>query len=230
MDIRKDSDKDWLVIGWFTPDYRPLAEKLASQLEAHNAPFHLFARSKLHMEWDTRQKPSVVLEAMSVHPGKVLVLMDVDCIVCGDIEPATKLTTDVALSVKARQTRKGRAWQKQIVITLGSRVVVFRPTPGAQAFAEEWRRQCAKSKVGGDETAMAWAYLRCPEVAYSQLDPRYSGREVDAIGHPEGVVILHDSAHDPQRGGESVKGWLKALERRYLRTGRTKAASIDRLG
>jgi|RhiMethySRZTD1v2_1073278.scaffolds.fasta_scaffold846012_3 hypothetical protein len=69
---------DWLVTGWFTPNYRPLAEAFAANLSEHGAPFHLFAKPSLGA-WNTRRKPAVVLEAMDAYPGKTVVLMDVDC-------------------------------------------------------------------------------------------------------------------------------------------------------
>lgn len=68
---------DWLVAGWFTPDYRPLAEAFAVNLSEHGAPHHLLAKPSLGA-WNTRRKPAVVLEAMDLYPGKTIVLTDVD--------------------------------------------------------------------------------------------------------------------------------------------------------
>jgi hypothetical protein len=227
-DIREGGDKDWLVVAWFTDDYRTLAEQLAFQLKAVGAPYHLFRRDKPAHGWDPRQKPSVVMHAMQTHPGKTLILMDVDCIVRGDIEPVTRFEGDVGISLKARQKYRKRGGQQPLVVTISSRVVVFKPTPGAWTFVTEWERLCKQTEAIDDETAMAWAYLKKPGVAYAQLDQRYAGQEINVPSLTKDVVILHDSAHDPQ-GSLTIRNMLKAFERRFLRTGRSKAR-IQRMG
>jgi hypothetical protein len=222
-DLRGGSVGAWLVCGWFTPDYRVLAEKLAASLEEHGAPFHLFARPKPAAGWSTHQKPAVVLAAMDAYPGKTLVLMDVDCIVTGDIAPVTALSGDVGLAIKARPGRRSR-----VVFTLSSRVVVFRPTPGARAFAERWAGACAASGRVNDEPGMAWAFIRHPEIGYSHLDQRYIGRETGTANRIEGIVIWHDSAHEDSRRRSSPAKWardaVKGLEKRLFRTGSTRNA------
>jgi hypothetical protein len=210
--------KDWLVVGWFTPDYRPIAEAFAANLAQHNAPFHLFAKPKLG-GWDTLRKPSIVIEAMDTCPDKALVLMDVDCTVSGDIAPAAHIPGDVGFAMHARRVRLLWPMHKRITIKASSRVVVFRPTEGARAFAVEWERQCKKPEMGAgdDEAAMAAAYLvQRPGIAYCYLDSRYSGLATSS------AVICHDSAHErmPKLG---IKGTLKAVEKLF-RTGRTKNA------
>jgi hypothetical protein len=152
---------DWLVAGWFTPDYRPLAETFAANLAEHGAPYHLWAKPKSERGWNTRRKPSVVLEAMDAYPGKALILMDVDCTVRGDIAPVTLVAGDVGINVKARQERRFRSLGKRITMTASSRVVVFRPTEAARAFAQEWQRLCASAHYAGDETAMACGPTFC---------------------------------------------------------------------
>jgi hypothetical protein len=221
---------DWLVIGWFTPDYRPLAETFSANLAEHGIPFHLFARPKLARGWNTQQKPSVVLDAMDVYPGRILVLMDVDCTCRGSIDALSYIDGDVGINIGARQARKGRAWQKGIIIVASSRVVVFRPTHGACAFVKEWERLCHAGGIdesragGGDETAMAWAYLRCSQVDYAYLHSRYVGQEA-GVSAPD-AVIVHDSVHDKALlripGWTGAKAMLRTFERRFLRTGRTK--------
>jgi hypothetical protein len=75
-DIVGKTPGDWLVIGWFTPDYRPVAEKLAASLIAHGAPFHLMAKPKLGKGWNTLRKPSVVLELQERRRTQAGVLAD----------------------------------------------------------------------------------------------------------------------------------------------------------
>lgn len=197
---------DWLVVGWFTPDYRPLAETIAADLIEHGAPFHLFAKPNLAKGWSTLAKPTVVLDAMDAYPGKSLVLMDVDCRVKGDIAPLTVIQGDVGLSLKAR-----RAWviwppQRQMVVRAGSQVIVFRSTVGARSFAQEWQRLCSGGEYSNDETAMTQAHLlQRSGTTYSYLDRALQR------------VIQHDSAHDKQRRSRTIRGWLRALDHSYFR-------------
>jgi hypothetical protein len=231
-DIIGGQPDTYLVIGWFTPDYRPLAERFAANLAEHGAPFHLFARPKVASAWNTAQKPDVVLHAMAMYPETTLVLMDLDCIVHGDIAPAVGVEGDVGITVIARNMpgridrrwRVGpdRRWRHQIAVECSSRVVVFKPTSGACAFALNWRQQAVNSGVNHDEHSMVWSYLQSAGVSFSYIDARYSGREV---GQLSGAVIEHESEHNKlkalTRGG--IPEMLKAFERRLLRTGRTRA-------
>jgi hypothetical protein len=227
-DIVGGTPEGWLAIGWFTPDYRPLAEKFAANLVEHGAPFHLFARPKLTEGWNTLQKPSVVLAAMDAYPAQSLVLMDVDCIIRGDISPVKNIAADVGITIKARQVRgRDRMSQKRVIVTASSRVVVFRPSEGARAFASEWQRLCGRATTGGDEAHMIWAYLLRPEISYAQVREGYAGREISR--DTGSAVIAHDSVHDKAHTW-SIKPALKAFERRFLRTGRTKAEMRLRLG
>jgi len=225
---------DWLVIGWFTPDYRPLAEAFATNLAEHQIPHHLFAKAKLDAGWNTLRKPSVVLEAMELYPDRTLVLMDVDCIVRGDISPVVDVAGDVGITVICqnvpgrtdRRWRRGRdaEWRHWIATECSSRVVVFRPTEGARAFAKAWEWHIDHGHVNHDEHSMVWAFMRSAgRTSFSYLDRRYSGREVTDI--LDGVIV-HDSAHTKQRTKVRgrIKSALRHLERRLLRSGRSRAA------
>ena len=193
-DITGGTVGDWLVIGWFTPDYRPLAEAFAANLAEHGAPFHLFAKPKLAPGWNTSRKPAVVLEALDAYPGKTVVLMDVDCIVRGDVAPVANIAGDVGITVLARNMKRRDKWQHWIAAECSSRVVVFRNTDGARAFARRWAEQIEQSNVNHDEHSMIWAFLSCPDVRFDYIDPAYSGREVSQL--PDGVIV---HAERPQR-------------------------------
>lgn len=215
-------ERPWLVVGWFTPDYRPLALDFAENLHLQGAPFHLYAKRKLAPGWNTKRKPAVALQAMHDYPGRAVVLMDVDCVVSGDLTPATQIDTDVALRLKPRQGRKSR-----LILTASSRVVVFGPTPGARAFAETWRELCERSPAPNDEPSLVWAYVNCRGSTFSQLDDSYVGRESDVAA--EGAVVYHRSVHDAVRRaslGGAVSAFVKGLEKRWLRSTRrvTRAA------
>lgn len=219
-DITGGTAGDWLVIGWFTPDYRPLAEAYAANLAQHGVPHHLWAKPKLDAGWNTSRKPAVVLAALDAYPGKTVVLMDVDCIVRGDPSPAAAIDGDVGITVLARNMKRGNRFQHWIAAECSSRVVTFRNTEGARAFAQRWAAQIERSKVNHDEHSMIWAYLSCPHVRFDHLDPAYSGREVSQF--PDGIIV-HQSAHSEARrlGRGAFKRLLRDIERRFLRTGRT---------
>jgi hypothetical protein len=215
---------DWLVTGWFTPNYRPLAEAFAANLSEHGAPFHLFAKPSLGA-WNTRRKPAVVLEAMDAYSGKTVVLMDVDCRLRGDIEPVTQIGGDVGIVVIARNVRRRRRWAHWLSVECSSRVVVFRPTDGARAFAQSWADTIERSTVNHDEHSMAWAYLSSPGIHFDYIDQRFSARE---IGRIPDAIIEHDSAHDEARRASRgrFKTLLREFERRLLRTGRTRQSRL----
>lgn len=228
-DIRSiEFPKEWLVVGWFTPDYRQLAEKLAANLDSQHAPHHLFAveafGSSFHER--TRRKPEIVLRAMDMYPEKALILMDVDCVVLGDLTPLTQIDSDVGIVLKARQARPPR-----VILSASSRVVVFRPTAGARRYGEAWLGECRSNAhlTHDDELCMLWAYLRNPLVTYSQISPEFAGREIDLpkIGEP---VILHSSENTRRTFRIGLKPFLKKIEKRYFRTGRTKATLGERIG
>jgi hypothetical protein len=225
-DITGGTVEDWLVVGWFTEDttYRPLAEAFAANLAAHGVSFHLFSKPSLGA-WNTRRKPSVVMEAMDAYPGKTVVLMDVDCLLQGDMEPVTRVRGDVGIVVIARNMRKGKRWAHWLAVECSSRVVVFNPTEKARAFAQTWADTIERSDVNHDEHSMAWAYLSSPSVDFDYIAQEYSGRE---LGSLPGAVIVHDSAHDEQRRAERgrFKTALRAFERRFLRTGLTRQSRL----
>jgi hypothetical protein len=208
-DITGGTAGDWLVIGWFTPDYRPLAEAFAADLAEYGAPYHLCAKPKLALDWNTSRKPSVVLASMDAYPGKTLVPMDVDCIVRGDIAPVTRVAGDVGITVIAqnvkghtgRPLRRGRdaRWRHWIGLECSSRVAVFRPTAGARAFAEAWKRQVDSSAVNHDEHSMVWAFLECQsaDVDFPYIDRKFSGREVTDLRMPSSATTARTARGTP---------------------------------
>jgi hypothetical protein len=226
-DLVGGTARDWLVTGWFTEDdtYRPLAQRFAANLTEHGAPFHLWAKPK-GQGWSTRRKPAVVLETLDAYPGRTVVLVDVDCVVRGDIAPVTQIETDVGIIVIARNMRKGGRFRHWIATECSSRVVVFRPTDGARAFARKWADRIERSEFNHDEHAMIWAMLASlASTSFDYIDQRFSARE---IGQIPDAVIEHDSAHDEARRAArgAIKTMLREFERRFLRTGRTRASRL----
>jgi hypothetical protein len=161
---------------------------------------------------------------MDAYPGKAILLMDVDCIVRGDIAPMAAIEGDAAMRLLARNTEGF-----DVSVFVSSRVMAFRPTDGARNLVMEWERFC-KTSSKGDENALTWAYLSRSEGAYSQLDRCYAGIEITEAS--KDCIIVHRAAHNThmrQDGAlQTVGRWLKANERPF-RTGRTRRF-VKRIG
>lgn len=184
--------KSWLVVGWFTPDYRHWAERLARSLDAFGAPYHLLAKDGDPKGWmaNTRRKPLVAEEAMQRFPDRTIVLTDVDAEAMADIAPMVDITADVSAFLKAKLSRKARC-----EIQLSSRVIVLRPTPAARKFIADWRAECARCAAEvADEAALGLVLARSEGLAFAPLPERYAARERDVA--PPDAALVHDSARD----------------------------------
>ena len=198
-------DASWLVVGWFTPNYRHWAERLARSLDKTNAPYHLFAKDGSPEGWmaNTRRKPLIASEAISRFPNKTIVLTDVDAEATGDIAPMVETHADVAAYLKAKLTRNGR-----VELQLSSRVIVIRPTAAARQFIASWQAECAKVEGHvADEAALALVLARSSELAFQPLDVRFAARERDVA--PADAVLVHDSARDVSIAAFNVRKYLK---------------------
>jgi hypothetical protein len=169
-DLRGGAPEAWLVIGWFTEDavYRPLAERLAASLDRLKAPYELVAVPRLAGGWEAnvRAKAAQALAAVDRHPGKTLVLIDIDFEAKGDLSYLAHAPGDIALRISARSRRKGGAR-----IYLSSRVVVIKPTAAARRFIEKWQELSSRPDVG--YTAESYLGLAAGSVdgcAISNLD------------------------------------------------------------
>src|SRR5262245_4428789 len=119
-----DESKNWLVVGWFTPDYRTLAERLAFDLGRVGAPYHFFAEpfTSLTCHAMTRYKPAIVTHTWHKYPGKTIILMDVDSRVNGPIDELAKAPGDIAHWLKSRVRSGGH-----VRFRVADRIMVFHP-------------------------------------------------------------------------------------------------------
>lgn len=203
--VSKSEDADWLVAGWFTPDYRHWAERLARSLDKHGAPYHLFAKDGAPEGWmaNTRRKPLIAAEASTRFPDKTIVLTDVDAEALGDISPMVATHADVAAFLKSKLTRNGR-----VELQLSSRVIVFRPTAPARKFIADWQQECARVEGHvADEAALALVLARASDLAFTPLDVRFAARERDVA--PADAVLVHDSARDVSLEAFNLRKYLK---------------------
>lgn len=213
-DIIQRSDSPFIVVGFFTPDYASAAMAFAKNLVEHRISHHLYARPNAEGDWfsQTRQKPSVLAAARKDYPEDVLVLMDIDCRIRGDINGILHSPGDVALRTK--RTTAGRRY----ALKPCTRVMVLRPTAGSTAFVNAWQSACQSSRRGSAEAVLMLSMSDTPE-SYSvgTMPLRYAGMELHDA--PSDALIVHDSIRDPTRP-------LWATRRRfqkYLRAGRDAA-------
>jgi hypothetical protein len=214
-DIRQVFGSDFLVIGFFTPNYEPAASAFAKSLAEHRISHHLYARPIVEGDWysQTRQKPTVLALARRDHPNENLIFMDVDCRVRGDIGEILKTRGDIAMRTK------GTGKASRIALKPATRVMLLRPTPGTDAFIAGWEAACQRAGKGNSaEYMLIQAMSDSPEnYSIGTLPIRYAGIELhDAL--PD-AVIVHDSIRDPTRVGWAYRRGLQ----RYFRAARNAA-------
>jgi hypothetical protein len=194
-------DKNWVIVGFFTPNYRPLATRFADSLRVQNLPYHLFAVERSG-DWsrETMRKPDVVLDAMKVYPNKTLVFMDVDCIVRGSLDELVDSIVSADFSCYATVRMKGLRRTSQR-FSLSSRVMLIRPTEGARNLMEQWKLACReRPNLHGAERNLVLGFARAYGMKFSPMLEIYAGREVPEA--PPNAVIVHESvafAHGKER-------------------------------
>lgn len=220
--MARDTDKRWLVVGWFTPGYKGLAKSFAAQLEARKIPHHLYAVEDFGSSFfeRTRAKPSVVLRAIDQWPGHSVILMDVDCIISGDIFPLLEDSAhcDVAMLIKVRAIKSPR-----LSIAASSRVMVFQPTPRARGFANYWRSLCVDpdNAAHDDELCLAWTFVMRSDVSIGDLPIAYSAREEDQLAGVEQIIAHRSENAQRTYTPFSLRRGLKSIEKRLFRSGRS---------
>lgn len=193
---------DYVICGFFTEDYRPLAEQLASTIKSPE-PFHFFFREKRDASWRdiVRWKPDIIAHAMRLYPNSSIILLDVDCVVRGELRPMTDFAGDVSAHPTLRFTRHPWPLRRRTILHISSRTMVFKPTDRTKAFLEAWRQECKDPeglyRNSGCELALRVALMRATGLAFCPMDARYSGREVDKA--PADAVIVHSSASRGRR-------------------------------
>jgi hypothetical protein len=195
-DIVYNGTTEFIVTGFFTPDYLPLAKALSKNLIDHDIAHHLYARDKSAGKWghQTLQKPSVLKSARRDHPDSILVLMDVDCRVRGDISPILDTVGDIAVPMGRKPMKNGTALKP------GTRVLLVKPTAQSDAFLELWDKMCRLDiqPVENDEIRLQMAMeVSAGKFAVATLPQRFTGKEIRKATHED--IIVHDSARDEAR-------------------------------
>jgi len=195
-DIQFVGATSFVVVGFFTPNYYQLANAFSKNLIEHGITHHLYARAKSVGQWghQTLQKPSVLKSARLGYPNAILILMDVDCQVRGDISAITNSAGDIAVPMGRKPMKNGTALKP------GTRVLLVKPTAQADTFLALWDEMCRLDikPVENDEIRLQMAMeASAGQFAIATLPSRFTGMEIRK-SRPEDV-ILHDSARDESR-------------------------------
>lgn len=182
-------NKNYVVCGWYTPDYAHWLQKLIPSLDTYGAPHDFVEVPKLDGGWErnTMQKASQLHAAMLRHPTKTIVFLDVDCVVRGPLDMLANITGDIGLYLRTRFQRSGRpksGWR--------SGTLVLRQTNHAKEFVERWVALSHQApRYGVDQDSLAVAIGQVPGLSVTTLDVAWCATEGDACLMP---IIRHDSA------------------------------------
>jgi Nucleotide-diphospho-sugar transferase len=191
-DLRSGVPKGWLVAGYFTPDYRHWTTPLIASLEAHGAPYHLFAwpACPLGRDATTRLKPQAILRAMDQYPTQTIIWLDVDCEIAGDLLPLTATRADLAARAVLKHPDRRRAkQQRRWLVIWRTGTLVIRPTPQARAFVEAWAERCATAQGdANDQDGFLEALTNASDITLEPLAAKWCARVGEGIA---GTVVRH---------------------------------------
>jgi hypothetical protein len=180
----------YVVCGWYTPDYEHYAGELRRNLDRLGEPHDVVRVDKVDGGWErnTLEKPIQLKRALARHPGKTLIMIDVDCSVCEPLnELANKTQGDIAVYMMAARSQRAT-----VRIQMRSGTIVVRPTIRAEAFVENWVRISSAAPRGTiDQHTLPQAIAETSGLSVEQLDVRYCATEGDDVGAP---AILHSRA------------------------------------
>jgi hypothetical protein len=195
------SRDDYIVAGYYTPDYEGWASRLRASLHVHGQPYNLMPVAKAAGGWEanTLRKAEQVAIAMACHPDKVIIWLDVDCTVHGDLSPLAELWgVDVSVYLRGR-----RRWTGGYKLHARTGTIVFRPTPGARDFVAEWQRRCVAARFGDvDQTAFLLALGSSTSTSFQPLERKWC-----ASTGEEGIIV-----HDRASRGVPKIGWLDKIK------------------
>ena len=199
--------RDFIVCGWYTPDYRVWWTRLRENLDNIGVPYDFVERAKTISGWEinTMRKPHEVLSAMGRHPDKIIVFLDVDCRVPGGRQGLQELAAirgDVAFFAITKWSRRSF----RPIYRARSGTMVFRPTKKARAFVEAWCKVGETApRYAWDQDSMVVATGRVPGLSITYLDNKFCATPEDECPDP---VILHDRAST----NAHTNKWIKKLD------------------
>lgn len=195
-----EKSRSFLAVGFFTPNYRPLAEVFAKNLRDHDVPHHLYAWETKAWERAILYKPHVIKRAMQDYPDVPILLLDVDCrIRSSPLADHLPILGDVALPIRVKIRRKRRrgAPPPKITVWASSRISLWRQQEPALRLLENWHRLCADELLRedyiDDEQALMQAIGSTPNVFVNVLGERLSA--LNPKEAPLDAIVIHESEH-----------------------------------
>lgn len=214
MDFDGDARLNYIVCGWYTPDYADYARGLIDSLDVLCEPHDIVAVDPGEGGWEaqTMRKPRQIMQAMRRHPDKTIIFLDVDCRVVESVSPLSKVSGDIAvhLMAGARSRGYGRLFGRTTTLVLN-------PTGATRAFVATW---CALSEDAPrgqvDQHTFTEAIVRTPGLSVVNLTAEWCAMEKDEIEHP---AIVHAGAARKARKVSGLLRWVygvqHAIGRRY---------------
>lgn len=180
---------DYVVCGWYTPDYAIWAVQLRQNLDRLNEPHDFVPVNKSPGGWEanTMRKATQIRQAMHRNRGKIIVFLDVDCEVMEPLATLADIHGDIAVHMRCKFGRSGLPR-----VSVRSGTMVLRPTLLARTFVDTWADVSARAPKGCvDQRTLPMAMTLIPGLSVNNLDVRYCAVAGDQVKSP---AILHDSA------------------------------------
>lgn len=185
---------DFVVCGWFTPDYHHWWDRLRRNLDDIGAPHDFVQVSKEGGGWErnTMRKPHEVLAAMDRHSDKTVIFLDVDCIVSSlkGLHELASIQGDVGLHFAAYWRR--RRWHgPDTKHWFHTGTMVLKPTAAARRFVKTWILEGENAPpFSVDQNSLIIA-LGKGGVTVTFLDDRFCTKRSKSSASS---IIIHDTA------------------------------------
>ena len=193
----------YIVCGFYTPSYKGWADGLVATLRQFHVPFDIVQVPELS-DWETATliKARQIQEAMTRNPDSVVVYLDVDSTVHGDLSPLEHLSADVAVYMKSRVRRSG--WHNgRYTMHAIARTIVFKPNAGARAFVAKWIEHSEGALLGDvDQTFFLTAMAASTGTSFQPLDWKWSATRAQP------GIITHDNASKDTAKVTRIDRWL----------------------
>ena len=200
---------DYIVAGWYTPNYSHWLDGLIPSLEAVGAPHDFVEVAPMADTWEanTMRKPRQIANALSRHPTKTVIFLDVDCTVLKPLSPLVMIRGDVGAYLRTKYRRDGTTksgWR--------SGTMVFKPTAAARDFVTAWVIESERAdRYSVDQDSLAVALGRVPGLSITTLGVEWCATVGDQCADP---AIYHDSASLTTKTPRIVRTWHRLVGRR----------------
>ncbi len=197
------SESDFIICGWYTPDYAPWANNLIQNLDDLELPHDFIAVPSLSGGWEkiTMGKAAHVLAAIDRNPGKTIIFLDVDCEVirADKVRELVQVDGDVAFYLKTRFRRAGGSNGKP-----GRARSSFNRLRGAE-FVDVWRDISALAPIYSiDQDSLAVAMGRVPGCVFHILDLRHCAMAYDKVTDARIFQLVQSHSRYRKRANGSV--------------------------